>query len=250
MKKTIIAVALLIVMFQCATAALIPGAKLIPVKGTLRYKSGDADYRETAEPVTVYGTVWVDTGRDGCAKIQFPLHQGSEIRLQRETMVRLQGRSVFINYGQAWFNIGESLKEIYIKTPTAVAGTGGTVFEADVRAGMTQFYVFDGKIYLYKRLEKLRHEVVAATSAEVAETRISEKSSFSIEERVREFWSNLIWTRMHLKHLEKIKKGLKVKDYNNSFSDRRNGPILEVQNEELLPCEDENGDAVRGYDEL
>ena len=217
MRKILLITILCILCVSVLNAALTTKARIIPVKGTLRYKVGNGEYKETAKAVTVNGKVWIDTGKNGYAKIKFPPHQGSEIKLQPETMIRLQGKSVYIKMGKSWFKVERSMKGLIIKTPTAIAGIRGTIFEVDVKKNRTDFYVFEGRVYVVKRISKLTTDVEQSFKTVIEPSVISEKEKFSITKRNDNFWNEVNWNKMYLKQLEKLKKGYQIKDFNNSF---------------------------------
>lgn len=216
MKKYIIVLLVLFCAFVL-NASLASRARIIPVNASIRISYDGKNWeKEISKPKTVNGKVWIETGKLGYARILF--QDRSEVKLMPDTVIRLQGKSIYIKNGQTWFKVEKTMKGLIIKTPTAIAGIRGTVFEVNVVSEKkTSFYVYEGKIYILRRRNSLTKDLEMSSTASVLSSSISENSEFSVIKRENKYWSEKNWNLMYIKHLSNKKMLENPKLFNNSF---------------------------------
>ncbi len=202
MKKILLSAVLCFICISLLNATLITKVRIVPVFGNIRYKVGNGEFLETERPVTVTGRIWIDTGVDGFAKVTFPQHYGAELKLLPETMISFQERKIFVHMGKILFKIDSSLQNLIIKTPTAIAGIRGNLFEVDVDENRTEFFVFEGKIFILKRENRLVKGAGKSLITDTEPTVISDNEKFSISFRMKKYWSDVKWNKMYIRNLK------------------------------------------------
>ncbi|MCK5685837.1 FecR domain-containing protein, partial [bacterium] len=141
--------------------------------------------------------VFVKTGNTGKAKVLYP--DNYELKLLGNTLVKLRRDIVYIESGNSWFKVERRKSgELYIKTPTAIAGIRGTEFEVQVKDKISDFFVYSGIIeVMTKNLDNktlLHRSKTLTVRGNILE---SKPRLFSPVKRVEKHWKPERWKKLY-----------------------------------------------------
>ena len=103
----------------------------------------------------------IETGPDGWATIEY--QNGDIIKIQPDTKVVVQQNFIYVESGKSWFKIEKKNNgELFIKTPTAIAGIRGTEFLVNVeKDGSTKIQLIEGKLEVSDITQQSKMNLVA-----------------------------------------------------------------------------------------